>query len=190
MPNYTNLVNIYADSTPEAAKNMQIKLTTDNVNSINALTVDNKKSTETTINMTTTNAQIYLDTENINIVKPVSELGLVIPAANALIVTAANAAPDSTSWIGVYHIDYANWDAASVAAYTATNQGAEILRYGIYYTWEYVNGTGSGDPAADAGATVTFNFSRMLSGTYNVVMFRDGNKPEVVVSNLVQFTKA
>ena len=108
------------------------------------------------------------------------------PTANALIVTAANAAPDSTSWIGVYHNTYDNWDEATAAAITATSGDVETSRYGKYYTWKYVNGSedGSGQPAA-ADATVTFNFSRMLSGTYNVVMFEDGSESDAEVSNVL-----
>ena len=91
-------------------------------------------------------------------------------------------ATNADNWIGIWSVDYGTWDEA-----VAANPD----QYGVNYLWLYVDKPDNQqDRTGTPKPTLTFDTSNLASGTYNIVMFRDGNEPDVRISNMLQHTHA
>ena len=110
---------------------------------------------------------------------PSISLGTV--GANSFEVNVADAT-NADNWIGIWSVDYGTWDEAVAAN---PNQ------YGVNYLWLYVDKPDyQTDRTGTPQPTLTFDTSNLVAGTYNIVMFRDGNEPDVRISNMLQYTQA
>ena len=117
--------------------------------------------------------------ENADKTMPSLSLGAV--GANSFEVNVADAT-NADNWIGIWSVDYGTWDEAVAAN---PNQ------YGVNYLWLYVDKPDyQTDRTGTPQPTLTFDTSNLVAGTYNIVMFRDGNEPDVRISNMLQYTQA
>jgi hypothetical protein len=88
-------------------------------------------------------------------------------------------ATNADNWIGIWSVEYGTWDEAVAAN---PNQ------YGVNYLWLYVDKPDNQtDRTGTPQPTLTFDTTNLASGTYNIVMFRDGNEPDVRISNMLQY---
>ena len=118
--------------------------------------------------------------ENADKTMPSLSLGNV--GASSFEINVADAT-NANNWIGVWSVEYGTWDEANAANSNGVHNN--------YHLWLWVDQANyqavrTGTPES----TLTFDTSNLVAGTYNIVMFRDGNEPDVRISNMLQYTQA